>query len=114
MPFRFCCRLYVDDTDMGGIVYYVNCLKFFEHVRTELLRFIGFEQHCLQQYCLQLQGLIFVVSDVQCRSLQPARLDDELIVEVAIQHLSGARLLLSQQAIRVVGILLFLKPVSVS
>lgn len=109
MPFRFCCRVYVDDTDMGGIVYYVNCLKFFEHVRTELLRFIGFEQ-----YCLQLQGLIFVVSDVQCRSLQPARLDDELIVEVAIQHLSGARLLLSQQAVRVVGILLFLKPVSVS
>ena len=96
MSFRFPFRVYVEDTDMGGIVYYVNYLKFFERARAELLRAVGVEQNKLQQ-----DGVLFVVHDVQCRYLQSARLDDELIVEVEIERISGARMHFSQRAIKV-------------
>lgn len=95
MSFKFPFRVYVEDTDMGGIVYYVNYLKFFERARTELLRSVGVEQFELQQ-----EGVLFVVHDVQCRYVQSARLDDELIVEVDIKRISGARIGFSQRALR--------------
>lgn len=96
MSFRFPFRVYVEDTDMGGIVYYVNYLKFFERARTELLRAVGIEQSKLQQ-----EGVLFVVHDVQCLYLQSAWLDDELIVEVEIKRISGARMHFSRRALRV-------------
>lgn len=95
MAFRFDFRVYVEDTDMGGIVYYVNYLKFFERARSELLRSVN-----VQQYQLQQEGLLFVVHDVQCRYHKSACLDDELIVEVDIKQLSGARMVFVQRAYR--------------
>ena len=67
-------RVYIEDTDAGGIVYYVNYLKFMERTRTEYLRSLGFGK----QYIFN-QQLMFVVSGVKAEYLKPATLDDELI-----------------------------------
>lgn len=91
-------RVYIEDTDLGGIVYYVNYLKFMERARTELLRSLGFEQQALQQ-----QGLLFVVHSLSARYRQPARLDDELIIQTAIKSHSAASLVFDQQVLRADG-----------
>ncbi|MFT6915873.1 MAG: 4-hydroxybenzoyl-CoA thioesterase [Motiliproteus sp.] len=88
-------RVYIEDTDLGGIVYYVNYLKFMERARTELLRSLGFQQHELQQ-----QGLLFVVQSLSARYRQPARLDDELSIHTAIKKQSGASLVFEQRVLR--------------
>ena len=69
-------RVYWEDTDAGGIVFYANYLKFFERARTEWLRALGIEQ---QQLKLTSGGM-FVVAQTSVKYLRPARLDDELIV----------------------------------
>ncbi len=94
-PHRCCFRVYIEDTDLGGIVYYVNYLKFMERARTELLRSLGFQQQALLQ-----QGLIFVVHSLSARYRQPARLDDELIIQSAIQRQSAASLIFEQRVLR--------------
>ncbi len=73
-------RIYWEDTDAGGLVYYANYLKFFERARTEWLRALGFGQQRLRDE----QGLMWVVAEANVRYLQPARLDDELDVTVAL------------------------------
>src|SRR5690554_1783562 len=95
MPFQWPIRVYIEDTDLGGIVYYVNYLKFMERARTELLRFYGYSQ---QQ--LSADDLLFVVTHVDNRYLQPARLDDELLVSVDIERASGARVTFLQKITR--------------
>ena len=89
-------RIYWEDTDAGGVVFYANYLKFFERARTEWLRSLGVQQQALRKDT----GAIFVVSDTQLRYLTPARLDDEL--QVTVQSLAGGRasLQLAQQAWR--------------
>ncbi len=89
-------RVYIEDTDLGGIVYYVNYLKFMERARTELLRSLGYQQQQLQQ-----QGLLFVVHSLSSRYCQPARLDDELLVETTIERQSTASLVFGQRVLRV-------------
>lgn len=69
-------RVYWEDTDAGGIVFYANYLKFFERARTEWLRSRGIGQRSV----VETTGGMFVVSEAQIRYLKPARLDDELIV----------------------------------
>ena len=71
-PFSFPIRIYWEDTDAGGIVYYANYFKFMERARTEWLRTFGIEQLTLQQE----QGLIFVVVDVEAHFRRPARYGD--------------------------------------
>ncbi|RDE24249.1 tol-pal system-associated acyl-CoA thioesterase [Motiliproteus coralliicola] len=88
-------RVYIEDTDTGGIVYYVNYLKFMERARTELLRELGFEQRQLKQ-----QGWLFVVHSLDSRYRQPARLDDELLIQTGIQRQSRASLVFGQQLFR--------------
>jgi len=88
-------RVYIEDTDLGGIVYYVNYLKFMERARTELLRSLGFQQHELQQ-----QGLLFVVHSLNARYRHPARLDDELIIQTVIKGQSAVSLVFDQQVLR--------------
>jgi acyl-CoA thioester hydrolase len=75
-PFIWPVRVYWEDTDAGGIVFYANYLKYFERARTEWLRSLGIEQRALRDSC----GGMFVVSDAQLRYHLPARLDDELLV----------------------------------
>lgn len=89
-------RIYWEDTDAGGIVFYANYLKFFERARTEWLRSLGFAQHRMQAE----QGVIFVVAETSLRHLRPARLDDLLDVTVAVAEVARVSLRLRQQAWR--------------
>jgi acyl-CoA thioester hydrolase len=87
-------RIYWEDTDAGGVVFYANYLKFFERARTEWLRSLGVQQQALRE----ATGAIFIVSDTQMRYLAPARLDDELRVTVQPVQLGRASMQLAQQA----------------
>ena len=93
-PFSWPVRVYWEDTDAGGIVFYANYLKFFERARTEWLRSLGLEQRHLKE----ITGGMFVVSDTQVRYHRPARLDDELIVTAAPTEVGRASLTIQQQA----------------
>lgn len=89
-----CVRVYWEDTDAGGIVFYANYLKFFERARTEWLRALGFEQ----QKLVDDTGAIFVVVDAQIRYLRSARLDDALDISVQVQELTPTTMRIFQQA----------------
>jgi acyl-CoA thioester hydrolase len=89
-------RVYWEDTDAGGVVFFANYLKFFERARTEWLRDRGFGQERLRHDT----GAIFVVADTQVRYFSPARLDDELNVTVKITDTGRATLGIEQQAWR--------------
>jgi acyl-CoA thioester hydrolase len=78
--FQWPIRVYYEDTDAGGVVFYANYLKFFERARTEMLRYSGFEQDQL----ITEQRLIFVVRSVQIDYLKSARFNDSLIVSTKI------------------------------
>ncbi|MDF2465008.1 MAG: 4-hydroxybenzoyl-CoA thioesterase [Ramlibacter sp.] len=87
-------RVYWEDTDAGGIVFYANYLKFFERARTEWLRSLGIEQSELRE----TTGGIFVVGETSVRFHRAARLDDELLVTAAVQETGRASLIIAQQA----------------
>ena len=87
-------RVYWEDTDAGGIVFYANYLKFFERARTEWLRALGHGQ----QEMVDTTGCMFVVLDTRVRFLKPARLDDLLVVTVEITAQSRVTLTIAQQA----------------
>lgn len=89
-------RIYWEDTDAGGVVFYANYLKFLERARTEWLRALGFQQEAMRQD----EGLMFVVSETTMRYLAPARLDDWLRVTVVPVQLGRASLTLAQQVWR--------------
>jgi acyl-CoA thioester hydrolase len=96
MAFTQPIRVYWEDTDAGGIVFYANYLKFFERARTEWLRSLGLGQQRLREET----GGMFIVSETAVRYLAPARLDDELLVTAELQATGRASLVLAQQALR--------------
>jgi len=85
-------RVYYEDTDSGGVVYYANYLKFMERARTELLRSIGYQQDQLQQEL----GIIFAVHSVNIQYRKPARFNDELNVVTLISALGKASISFKQ------------------
>lgn len=89
-------RVYYEDTDVGGVVYHANYLKFAERARTEMLRTLGIEQERLRVET----GVFFMVRRLAAEYFQPARLDDELIVATQVEHLGGASLDLKQEVRR--------------
>jgi acyl-CoA thioester hydrolase len=93
-PFGFLLRVYWEDTDAGGIVFYANYLKFFERARTEWLRSLGFGQQSLKE---QIGGM-FVVSETTLKYHHPARLDDRLWVTATLAQGGRASLVIAQQA----------------
>ncbi|MDW5443232.1 tol-pal system-associated acyl-CoA thioesterase [Polaromonas sp. SM01] len=93
--FQWPLRIYWEDTDAGGIVFYANYLKFFERARTEWLRSLGIAQQQLRE----TTGGIFVVTDTTLRYHRPARLDDELIVTAGLIEKGRASLIIGQQAL---------------
>ncbi|MBL8348697.1 MAG: tol-pal system-associated acyl-CoA thioesterase [Burkholderiaceae bacterium] len=95
-PFSHRLRVYWEDTDAGGVVFYANYLKFFERARTEWLRALGVGQQRLRDDT----GVIFIVTDTALRYLAPARLDDELDITVRPAEAGRASLTLQQQAWR--------------
>ena len=94
--FRHPVRVYWEDTDAGGVVFYANYLKFFERARTEWLRSKGVGQQQLRNDT----GAIFIVTDTALRYLRPARLDDLLDVTVQLTQAGRASMQLAQQAWR--------------
>ncbi|NDI85911.1 tol-pal system-associated acyl-CoA thioesterase [Undibacterium crateris] len=87
-------RVYYEDTDAGGIVFYANYLKFFERARTEWLRAHGLQQQQMKEQT----GTMFVVKSGTVEYHAPARLDDELTISVEIQKLGRASLHFVQEA----------------
>ena len=94
MAFTFPIRVYWEDTDAGGIVFYANYLKYFERARTEWLRSLGWGQ----QHLRETVGGMFVVTHVQLQYHRPARLDDLLLVSARVSECRAATLTLHQQA----------------
>jgi acyl-CoA thioester hydrolase len=95
-PFHHALRVYWEDTDAGGVVFYANYLKFFERARTEWLRHLGVGQQALRERT----GALFVVTDTQVRYRAPARLDDLLDVTVALRRHGTASMTIAQAAWR--------------
>ncbi len=96
LPFRHTLRVYWEDTDAGGVVFYANYLKFFERARTEWLRHLGVGQQALRDRT----GALFVVTDTAVRYRAPARLDDLLDITVELRHRGTASMTIVQQAWR--------------
>lgn len=92
---RLVVRVYYEDTDAAGIVYYANYLRFIERGRTEFLRALGHDQNVLMK-----EGIAFAVRSVNAEFLKPARLDDMLMVETAIASLGRAQLIFAQRILR--------------
>ncbi len=95
MSYAFALRVYWEDTDAGGIVFYANYLKFMERGRTEWLRSLGVEQRRLREET----GGQFVVSETQLKYHRPSRLDDELLVTADLQQLGTASLIIGQRVL---------------
>lgn len=89
-------RVYYEDTDAGGVVYYANYLKFLERCRTEWLRDIGHEQGEL----LRDPGIAFVVRSVNVEYLKPARLDDLLSVSLEVERITKSQIFFRQHVRR--------------
>lgn len=89
-------RVYYEDTDSGGVVYYANYLKFFERARTECLRQWGFEQDVLRDE----ENILFAVSELKVSYVKPAVFNDELEVITSIAKLGKASLLFDQSVFR--------------
>lgn len=85
-------RVYYEDTDGGGVVYYANYLKFAERARTELLRHTGFGQ----RHLLKDTGVLFMVREASIQYLSSARLDDEVCVETTLTDVTSARIIFQQ------------------
>lgn len=96
MVHNFELRVYYEDTDLAGIVYYANYLKFIERARTEWVRDIGIDQTELKAS----DGIVFAVRRVEADYLSPAKFDDELVVQTSPVQVTGARIVLQQDVMR--------------
>lgn len=92
MTHNFALRVYYEDTDLAGIVYYANYLKFIERARTEMVRERGVDQVALKEQ----GGIVFAVRHLEADYLSPARFDDQLVVETSVVAVTGVRIVLSQ------------------
>ncbi len=96
MTHLFDIRIYYEDTDMGGIVYHANYLKFIERARSAWVRELGIDQNMMRTR----DGLIFAVRRIEAEYLAPAHFDDALSVETRTVQVTGARLVLEQAVTR--------------
>jgi len=94
--FTHALRVYYEDTDAGGVVYYANYLRWFERARTEAIRSLGFGQAELAR----THGILFVVAEAHVRYRRPARLDDELLIETSLGPRGGSFVTFLQRARR--------------
>ena len=92
MSHKFPIRVYYEDTDLAGIVYYANYMKFIERGRSEWVRELGVDQAAMKRD----DGVVFAVRRVEADYHAPAKYDDELIVTTAVETLTGARLVVRQ------------------
>lgn len=102
MSHRFDISVYYEDTDMAGIVYYANYLKYIERARSDWVRQLGIDQNAMRN----TDGVVFAVRRVEADYHAPARFDDRLEVTTRTQTITGARLVMEQE-LRRDGVLLF-------
>lgn len=95
MQHEFPVRVYYEDTDMGGIVYHANYLRFIERARSDWVRGIGVDQNAMRE-----AGLIYVVRRIEADYLAPAKFDEELLVSTRLHKLTPARMTLMQEVSR--------------
>lgn len=91
MAHTFTLRVYYEDTDMGGVVYYANYLRFIERARSEWVRELGIDQNAMKA-----DGVVWVVHRVEADYLAAARFEDELVVETTVASVTTARLVMDQ------------------
>ena len=96
MSYDFRLRVYYEDTDAGGIVYYANYLKFAERARTEALLALGISQTAVRERL----GVVFAVRSVAVDYLAPARLEDQLVVTAEVMAIGGSRIEMAQEVRR--------------
>ena len=99
---HFAVRAYFEDTDLSGVVYHANYLRWFERARSDFVRLLGIDQRAVNEAG---QGA-FAVADLSIRYLAPARLDDGVLIETTCTQLRAASLRMHQQAAREDGVLL--------
>ena len=96
MKHFFPLRVYYEDTDLGGFVYYANYLKFIERGRSEWVRGCGVDQMALKA----ARGILFVVRHLEAEYLAPAYFEDALVVETELLAITGSRIILAQRVMR--------------
>ena len=96
MPHSLSLRVYYEDTDLAGIVYYANYLKFIERGRSEWVRALGVDQAALRRET----GIVFAVRHLEADYLRPAVFDDWLTVTTSVQPITGTRIVLDQAVLR--------------
>lgn len=89
-------RVYYEDTDAGGVVYYANYLRFIERARTEIVRTMGFDQSALARD----EGIAFAVRSLEAEYLRPGHLDDTLTIISTIEAVSAAQVIFNQRIVR--------------
>ncbi len=95
MTHRFSVRVYYEDTDMAGIVYHANYLKFIERARSDWVKVMGLDQNTMRE-----EGIVFVVRRIEADYLSAAKYDDELIVQTDVRSMGGVRLVMGQEVLR--------------
>lgn len=93
---RFPVRVFFEDTDLSGVVYHANYLRYMERARSDLLRVLGIEQRT----AFDAGEGVYAVADLQIRYAAPARLDDALVVETRCLSLGGASVAMGQRILR--------------
>ena len=96
MIYKLPIRVYYEDTDMAGIVYYANYLRYIERGRSEWVREVGLDQNKMKDE----DGIVFAVRRVEADYLAPARLDDELVVETWVESRKPVRMVMGQEVKR--------------
>ncbi|WP_372615020.1 tol-pal system-associated acyl-CoA thioesterase [Aquicoccus sp.] len=96
MIYKLPIRVYYEDTDMAGIVYYANYLRYIERGRSEWVRAVGLDQNRMKNE----DGIVYAVRRVEADYLAPARLDDELVVETWVESRKPVRMVMGQQVKR--------------
>lgn len=91
MVHTFAIRVYYEDTDMGGVVYYANYLRFIERARSDWVRQLGIDQNAMRD-----EGIVWVVRRVEADYLTASKFEDDLIVETSMVQVTSARLVMDQ------------------
>ncbi len=95
MSHSFPIRVYYEDTDMGGVVYYANYLRYIERARSDWVRQLGIDQNAMRE-----AGIVWVVRRIEADYLAAARFGDELVVETTMLNITSARLVMEQRVRR--------------
>ncbi|MDA7425187.1 tol-pal system-associated acyl-CoA thioesterase [Thalassococcus lentus] len=96
MTHRFDVRVYYEDTDMAGIVYHANYLKFIERARSDWVKDQGLDQNAMREE----DGIVFVVRRIEADYLGMAKYDDALTVNTTVKSMTGVRLIMTQEVMR--------------